>query len=47
MSIIRYLWVVRNQPAIEMAGRFTPERWAQFCKQPHPCRSDVSIVRLP
>ena len=45
-EFIRYLWIVIGQRGIEMAGRFTPERWEQFCKRPHPIRHDVSILRL-
>ena len=45
-EIIRYWWRQPNRDPIEMVGRFTPERWEQFCKRPHPHMSNVTIEKI-
>ena len=43
---IRYLWTWPNGEEIEMAGKFTPERWEAFVKKPHPFQNGITITRL-
>ena len=46
-EIIRYWWRQPNRDPIEMVGRFTPERWEVFCRNPHPHSRNVTIERIP
>lgn len=45
--IIKYYWIWGiYREKIEMQGVFTLTRWKEFCKKPHPYRSDVEIIEI-